>query len=60
MQLELEHVNSEFALAYTVSNSEFMKRLGEKRLKEMKEENEKLFELMNLERRMDYGGKLPV
>jgi hypothetical protein len=28
-----------------------MKRLGDKRLKEMKEENEKLFELMNMERK---------
>jgi hypothetical protein len=34
-----------------VANSEFMKRLGDKRLKEMKEENEKLFELMNMERK---------
>ena len=28
-----------------------MKRLGDKRLKEMKQENEKLFELMNMERK---------
>ncbi len=34
-----------------MANSEFMKRLGDKRLKEMKEENEKLFELMNMERK---------
>ncbi len=34
-----------------MANSEFLKRLGDKRLKDMKEENEKLFELMNLERK---------
>lgn len=37
-----------------------MKRLGENRLKEMKLENEKLFELMNIEKRFDLGISGPI
>ena len=36
LQLELENCHSEFTMAYTVANSEFMKMLGENRLKDMK------------------------
>jgi hypothetical protein len=49
LQLLLEQCRSEFAVAYNVGNSEFFKRLSDNRKKELRVENEKLFELINLE-----------
>lgn len=43
LQLELEECRSEFAVAYTVGNSEFIKKLSDNRKRELKGENEKLF-----------------
>ena len=49
MQQLLEQCRSEFAIAYTVGNSEFFNKLSDNRKKELRVENEKLFELMIIE-----------
>lgn len=49
LQLLLEQCRSEFAVAFTVGNSEFFKKLSDNRKKELRVENEKLFELINIE-----------
>jgi hypothetical protein len=49
LQLLLDQCRSEFAVAYTVGNSDFFKKLSDNRKKELRVENEKLFELINIE-----------